>query len=188
MIELYYTGSLKGGTEQTNFAKSTGGYISSTKVPNGNFNNLFSSLSLYGINNIKEELIDFEIIGLGLKNISSNILKNVTFWVEKEDNSVGDFYIGIVEISEDANGQYIERIPNRNSLPYYAEFHDINGINKKVNIGDLAGNKVLGLWIKRIIPKDKIENQFSNQILYNNFKAEQKNLKKEIIHFKIEWL
>ena len=110
MIELYYTGSLKGGTEQTNFAKSTGGYISSTKVPNGNFNNLFSSLSLYGINNIKEELIDFEIIGLGLKNISSNILKNVTFWVEKEDNSVGDFYIGatlaVANVGTQTSGNY----------------------------------------------------------------------------------
>lgn len=187
MIELFYTNSIKEGLDQTNFLKSLGGYISGTKVPNDNFNNLFFNLSLIGINNIKKGIISYEIIGLGIKNSSSIKLNDINIWVEKEENSIGEFYMSIVNLSEDVNGKYMEKILNRNSSPYYATFYDINGIDKKKNIGDLIAGGLLGFWLKRIIDINKIDNLFNDDYLYNNYKNNITPYNKEIINLKIDW-
>lgn len=189
MIELYYTGSIKEGIEQTNYSKSLGGYISASKVPNGSFNNLFSSISLLGKNNILEELINFEMIGLGLKNVLPSTLQNVNIWVEKGVDAIANFEIAIVNTAVDTNGNFIEKINNRNSLPYYATFFNITGIENKKNIGNMAGGKIYGFWIKRIINKENITLSENNQTLYDKYKlnGNQNPSSKEIISLKIDW-
>jgi hypothetical protein len=187
MIELYYTGAIREAAEQNNYIKSIGGYVSSSKVPNGGLNNLFGSISQLAISNAKNHLNSFEIVGLGLKNNSSNILKDVTFWVEKDVNAVCNFDLAIVSLATDSNGKFMEILSSRMTLPYYATFYNIDGIDKKINIGNLSENIIMGIWLKRELDITKVDVSLSDDQLYAFYQKNESLPIQENITLKIDW-
>jgi hypothetical protein len=166
MLQLNYTGAFKENDLQDNPSKSLGGYVSGSKVPSGNLNNLFSSISQF----TKEKAL-FEIIGVVLKNTSQNNIVNIEIWTESESDSYCNVEIAVVSLASDGGGNFMEKITNRNSLPYNAVFYNIEGVANKINIGDLAIGGMLGIWFKRIIDKAKFVALNSDDTLYANYKA-----------------
>jgi hypothetical protein len=162
MLEFFYTGAFKCGDVQSNPIKSLGGYCSSSKVPSFYQNNLFSSITPYSI--LKNKI---ELIGLILKNSYTRTLTNINISTITPSNSYAKFELAFVALAQDNNGWYMEKIPNKNSIPYTATFYDIeNG----VNLPDLIQDGRIGIWVKRILNQSNIINLNDDDKLYNNYK------------------
>ena len=136
MIKLYYSGAKSYNAPQINPLNSLGGYLSSTPIPNGENNSVFSDVSLLSIKNKTREC---KLIVL--KNELANI-SNVKIW--------SNYEIAIVAPSENNNGEIIfEGIPNYNSIPYYAKF-GLYSESEPFLIGNMNVNQCFGIWVKRI--------------------------------------
>ena len=101
---------------QNDPAKSLGGYISSSVVPNGALNALFDIVSMETL-----KLRNKETIAIGLINKLPTSVTDIQlrFVCNKEDQCA--FKVAAVAIGED---YAMEQIPNRYSEPMSAEFHD----------------------------------------------------------------
>lgn len=169
MIRLFYTNSKNYQDSQQKPEFSLGGYLSSTLVPNGEQNSLFDEISPLSIQN---EIRN--IIGLILKNEGDDDLSNIQFYFDIPENSQGQFQIAAVSLSLDSKNQYVmELLPNNQSLPYYADFHDADGIDNAVSLGPLKAGGMLGLWIKRTIDftaktDDDLWTDFQNAVVAIN--------------------
>lgn len=182
MLQFYYTGAFKAGDLQDDPFKSLGGYVSGSLIPNGNLNNIFSSISQF-----TKEKSTFEVIGVVLKNISQNNINNIILYSESEINSYCNLEVAVVALAQDNGGYYMEKISNRNSLPYNAVFYNIEGVANKINIGSLAKDAMLGIWFKRIIDKTKFTSLNSDDVLYANYKAGIEVKTQENINLKINY-
>lgn len=118
---LLLSGATHPESEQRDVMKSTGGYISSTLVPNGGLNVLFDDISCYGQNKKIQDTI-----AVFLKNDSNQTRNNIILQQIYSNNLGVDsdcvkFKWAAIE-PKDYN--YIEKIGNRRELPYNAEFFD----------------------------------------------------------------
>lgn len=181
MLEILYTGAFKCGDIQDNPLKSLGGFCSSSLVPNLYNNNLFSSITPFTV--LKDRI---ELIGLMLKNSSTATLTNIKLWTETPVNSYAKFEIAVVSPSS-AQGWFMERIPNKNSLPYNATFYNIEGIAQAVNLPDLIKDGRFGIWIKRTLIQTNIINLNDDDTLYSNYQNNIQIPNKEQIDIKIKF-
>ena len=147
MIKLYYSNSKIYLTEQKNPSESLGNFPSSSVVPNNYMSNLFSMISQLTIENDTQE-----VIGVFLKNEEGVDISDLTLYFDYPENSQSKIEVAAVTPSQDSEGRhYIESIPNMNSLPYDATFYEADGVENKVNLGDLEADAYLGLWFKRTL-------------------------------------
>jgi hypothetical protein len=119
MIKLYYTGASTPDIPQTDSQKSLGGHISSTVVPNGKLNELFSEVSMAYSSLGKEEYIC-----LAVKNDSQQSLLDLKITSILSNNVGYPDFASEYEIGfsiPNSKGE-IEKIPNKESAPYYTEF------------------------------------------------------------------
>lgn len=148
-MELLYTGVTKEGLPQTDPTKSLGSFVSSSKIPNGSLDNLFSGVSYYSLLNNQDT---FQVIGIVLKNTLGREAIDVNFWFETPVDSLYKYEVAFVTLSLDnLCGYYMERIQNSGSLPYMGTFISIDGEANKGSIGNLASNQMIGIWIKRSV-------------------------------------
>jgi hypothetical protein len=181
-MELFYTVSSQPGVAQSKPALSLGGFLSSSKVPNGSLGNLFDEMSPYTLQNSRAEYI-----GLILKNTLKPVA-SMSLWVKSQEGNICKFRIAPVELTE--NGE-MELVPSVNSKPLYAEFEETSETNKI----DLSFEKsfevgaMLGLWIERTVDmsSDQVVNRNNCQYLYQMFKDGQKWPTQEEVELKIEF-
>lgn len=175
-MKLFYTTSTFTNDIQNQHELSLGGYRSKSEIPNSFEGNLFSRLSLLTI----EKSLD-EYIGIVIQNDLSVTINDVSIWCEYSEDAITKFEISPVSIS---NGSF-ERIQNRFSKPMITEFNDVNGVDNAINIGNLSSEECVGLWIKRIILKDKIKEQQATLYLDEHFGQDQ--ILKETINLKFDY-
>ena len=128
---IYLTGantSLAKSSEaaQTDPAKSLGGYISSTPVPNGELNVLFDLISSFTLEKKKKETI-----ALALVNKLDQAVNNVTLKVVVGNENLATFRVAAVKPD---SSLAIEHIANRYAEPLAADFYSADFQRASVDI------------------------------------------------------
>lgn len=128
---IYLTGadsSLVKSTDapQTDTAKSLGGYVSSTPVPNGELNALFDLISAYTLEKKQKETI-----ALALVNKLTEAVTDVTLKIVVGKDDLATFRIAAVALD---SSMAMEHIPNRYAEPMAAEFHNADFQRASVDI------------------------------------------------------
>lgn len=155
-MKLYYTGAVGYQKPQSDPNLSLGGFISSTVIPNDKLGNIFPEVSSQ---TLKSD--DFYTIGIVLKNEMLDI-QNLKVWTTKEEEDI-TLEIAFVKPAKDITSRcYLEKLTSPNESPYIGDFLNINGEVNKVNLGALAKDEYMGIWIRRkyspnILTEDKLE-------------------------------
>ena len=111
---------------QTDAAKSLGGYVSSTPVPNGELNALFDLISAYTLEKKQKETI-----ALALVNKLNQAVTDVTLKIVVGKDNLATFRIAAVALN---SSMAMESIPNRYSEPMSAEFYRADFTRASVDI------------------------------------------------------
>lgn len=172
---LYYTGADTVEQAQTQIQRSLGGNKSSTRIPNGALNNLFSNIPAAG----KEE-----IIGVVLKNETGVAVSDVTIFADLPVGSDVQFLVSAVTL----NSGVMEQLSNNQSIPYIGSLVDMTGAaNTRTLAADLGIGEQIGLWIKIVAPQKIVP---SCDQLYASYLANgipSKEAVTEAATLKIEW-
>lgn len=155
-MKLLYTVSSGYLNTQNNYINSLGGFPSSTPVPNDVFDNLFDELS---ISEVKESKTQYRAIVL--QNDSDEIAKNVNLWFTQKEGNICHFQIGATVLLGEEDQLRMESIPTVYSRPYQTELYDATE-ESPVTVGDLNPGQMIGLWISRIIDKEKALSDYNN--------------------------
>ena len=160
IMELFYTTSAGFNQLQVEPIKSTGGFKSSTTPKNDDFDNLFGEVACYSINQNRDEYL-----ALMLVNTTGATATNVQLWlVPPVDPEVpySNIQVAAVLPANDSEGNpKIERTRDRYARPFIGTFADATEASRLV-IGDLAVGESLGLWFRRILLIDNINEDQSN--------------------------
>ena len=143
---LLLSGANHKDAQQLDTHKSLGGLISSTPVPNGRINGLFSDLSNYTIQNKLPE-----IVGIFIKNNTANALINLSIQQIYDQDNLCKFEFAIVSVTETGA---MELIGNKNEEPYHAEWFEATDVTLITD--SFAADDVLGIWIRRTIISENI--------------------------------
>lgn len=124
---------------QTDAAKSLGGYISSTPVPNAALNSIFDLISAYTLEKRQKETI-----AIGLINQFDKEVKDVELKIVTDENHEAIFKIAAVAVSTD--NYAMEHITNRYQEPMLADFYDASfyraAVDLKINQYASAGEEI----------------------------------------------
>lgn len=155
-MKLYYTVASQPEITQSKPSLSLGGFKSASPMPNSSFGNLFSDISMYTVKNANSN----RYIALIAKNESETDMVNINVYFTYPFKCASKFRIAAVDLVEDTEGNnFMEHITDNSSKPLYAEFVEANGVDNKVNIGDLPAGGEIGLWIERELLLDTIKEQ-----------------------------
>ena len=145
-MKLYYTSITAENAVQTDPRLSLGGYKALSPLPNDAFDNLFSEITQFMLSKTPED----EFIALVLKNETGAEVNNLWLWFSYPDGCFSKYLIAAVDMTADANGVLqMEHVPNRNSKPLYADFYEASGQVNAVEIGTVAIDGMVGIWIQR---------------------------------------
>jgi hypothetical protein len=154
-IEIYYSGAETPLGVQTEAFNSIGGYISSSKMPNGSSKNLFGDISY--LNRLNKQS-QYRLIVLKVVGDTTNIRVGII------NNEPMSYSIQLGFISPN-NQLAFEKLANNASKPLYTEMEgvlymdDINDIVNLFTIGNKADGSYIGLWVNRNVFKSPtIEN------------------------------
>lgn len=174
---IYLTGantSLAKSSEaaQTDPAKSLGGYISSTPVPNGELNALFDLISSHTLEKKKKETI-----ALALVNKLDQAVNNVTLKVVVGNENLATFRVAAVKPD---SSLAMEHISNRYAEPLAANFYsaDFQRASVDVEIANPASiGEEIALYPFNVVVEveesgiegtwNAFENAFSNNETYD---------------------
>ena len=132
---------------QNDTAKSLGGYVSSTPVPNAEVNALFDLISAYTLEKKKKETI-----GLGLINRLDKPVTDVKLKIVVGSDNIASFKVAAVALDSQ---MAMEHIPNRYSEPIAAKFYKADferayvdlRVDRPANAGDQIEIQPIGLTI-----------------------------------------
>jgi hypothetical protein len=157
-MNIYYTTSAGEDQHQPKTSASLGGYKAQNTVKNDDFDNVFSEISAYTINQNKDQYI-----ALVIKNDLPATKSNVQVWIEDvSDNPYCKYEVSAIQMSADSEGvDAMERTRDIFSRPYYADFQELNADSKGV-IGTMAVGAKIGIWIKRSLVMENINNEEVN--------------------------
>lgn len=150
-MRLLFTGADSYLAKQIDPVKSLGGHISSSIIPNGKMNNLFSDISYITQQDLREE-----IRAIVLENKELQVAEDVLIGYEYDSDN---FEIEIAFVSLDNNEEKMELLSYSDEEPYDAIFYDARKTNeedKSVNIGNLGVDSRMGIWLKRKMKKTSI--------------------------------
>ena len=111
---------------QTDTAKSLGGYVSSTPVPNGELNALFDLISAYTLEKKQKETI-----AIALVNKLASAVTDVTLKIVVGKDNLATFRIAAVTLD---SSLAMEHIPNRYAEPMAADFYNADFQRASVDI------------------------------------------------------
>ena len=151
-MKYYYTTSSGQNEIQPKPALSLGGFRANSPILNDEFANLFDEITSYTITKNKNEYI-----ALMLRNETGEDKTNLQLWVTHPEDAYSKYQVAGVIPTVDGDGNpYIERIETRTSKPFYVDFEDAEETSK-YDLGDLVDEGQLGIWIKRELLLDLIE-------------------------------
>lgn len=144
-MRLLLSGADYNMSEQKNPIKSIGGFISSSSVPNGKINSIFSDISIYS-----RMYGSVDCVAIFLFNDSNKKMTNLSIQQINSKNNICEFWWAVVSPTE---GEYtfIEKIGSRKEEPYNVDWFQPNTVreNCKVKlkspgvIGDVA--EIMGI-------------------------------------------
>lgn len=141
---LLYTGANAPNVAQINPEKSLGGFVSSSLVPNGRLGNLFSAISKTAVIEQREE-----IRMIALKNTTGNPITGLVIYTNNKNKS---YFLKIAAVASGLNSKnelMFEQLMDGQSLPYQAELSQHEGNDNALDIGDIANDQVIGIWVQR---------------------------------------
>lgn len=163
MLKLFYTTTKGQDVVQSRADKSLGGYRSASLFKNDDFDNMFGGISNYTLKNAESQN---QYIGLILLNDSSIAVSNINVWFEYPTSCYSKLEIAAVDLAQDSdNKYYMENVLSINSSPVYAEFFEADGEVNKQNIGNLAANAMVGMWLRRTVLPDVADTDIANEIV-----------------------
>lgn len=183
-MKLYYTAH-KEGFVQNKIEQSIGGFQSLNSIPNEQISNIFNDLSQLALQDKKDEYFAFI-----LKNELGYDVEDIEVYFDYPINSLDQqtnfckFEIAAVLLNSSG---FMERVANRNSKPYNAEFYSADGVDNAVGLGTLANNGLLGIWLKRSLIQDRVDQALSEQKLIEDFNNSVQLDEVEKISMKINW-
>lgn len=143
---LLYTGAPQAGAPQVNADLSLGGYPSTTPVSNNRLANLFPSISKSDVEK-KRSVIRM----IALKNTTGATVTGVTVYGTTAGKKV-KLKIAAVAPATDTNGNPVfEQVADGTAEPFQATLDYHEGAGNAINVGTLANNAVIGIWIQREI-------------------------------------
>lgn len=137
---LYYSGAQTPNTPQPDYEKSLGGFVSSSPVPNGGINSIFSNISQL---TLEEGAVETRAIFL--KN-TTGVALNLNLWLEYLADTGMKFEVAFVEPNEQGG---MEAIITSKHIPYNAAFLEPVATDP-VELA-LGIDELLGIWIKRTV-------------------------------------
>lgn len=157
-MQLFYTTTTGYDNEQPNVQASLGGFKSSTPVTNDDFDNLFGEISVMTIRSGRDEYR-----AIMLKNTMSVSARKVKVRVVKPENGLATFRmaVGRVGTPNKYGFRAMENIPSIYSRPFQAQFVDMVDENVVLEVGELASNAEVGLWVCRHIDVEKAKEQYN---------------------------
>lgn len=156
-MRLYYTTAGDPETQQGKPTNSLGGFKSSSQVPNDQYSNLFGELSTYSLSKMQDEYI-----GLMLVNETGGDITGVNIYFDIPEGSYSEYKIDAITPATDEDGnKYVEQIPSRYSKPLYSTPITAD-VDNKYSIGDMLDGAMVGVWVKREIDEDFINEDCSN--------------------------
>lgn len=159
-MKLYYTSKIAEGAENRYPYLSLGGYRAITLIPNS-LNNLFGEITQFTIENNQNEYI-----AIILHNDSGGAVTDIMAQFTLPSDSYSSLEIAAVTLTTGSDGiKYMESVNNINQSPIYATFVEAE---IAVNIGNLDDDAAIGLWIKRQLDIDQIEEQQEDRIYKEN--------------------
>ena len=114
-----------GVSPQIDPMQSLGGYISSTPAPNGSMNALFDEISSQSLNTRQ-----LETVAIALVNDGTNAVTNLSVKTVVDKNAQASFKIAVVSV----NGEVMEAISNRYSIPINGTFEDVEFNRASVDV------------------------------------------------------
>lgn len=148
---LYYSGANKANTEQNQAEKSLGGYISSSTIPNGLINSIFTTISRSVVEKNKR---DTRLIVL--TNTSGAAKTGVKVYIDPDAEAVSNIKIACVAPATDAcSNSYFEQITSTEALPYQATLALHNGEVNAIAVGNMAVGASIGIWLSRELIANK---------------------------------
>lgn len=179
---LYYSGAANYEESQSSPHLSLGGYISSVAIPNDRVGATLRSISALNKSRNSKQLLMAV-----LKNTSGSEATNVTIYYDYPTDGQYKLELAFVSPSVDGDSNPIfEKIQSANDLPLSATFAEYNGVANEVNIGSVANDATVGIWMKatlisaNIVPK-------TDQEIYDAFVADETDLTEEEINFSITY-
>ena len=155
-MNIYYTTSAGEGQDQPKTSASLGGFKAGNTVRNDDFDNLFGEISVYTVSQGRDSYI-----ALVLKNDLPTDATNVKIWVEEGADTYCNFQLAVVQMTEQNGAMVMERTRDICSRPYYAEFNTLDADNKG-ELGTMAPDSQYGIWLKRIVNRENIEENSNN--------------------------
>ncbi len=171
MIKLYYTGAKEFEGIQKMPSKSLGGNISSSVVPNGLMNSLFSDISLLDL-----QLGSKQLRILAIKNEGANPITNFTVHVEHDENdeNIADFYIGYSLPQADDCGVFGETVEDEEAEPYHSELQISKSNLTKLNISNLEKDNYILLYLQRRIKQNQLSREQEIDAIQKNYEEGKK--------------
>jgi hypothetical protein len=151
---LFYTGSDTPQGVQKLSEKSLGGYISSTIVPNGILNNLFSTFTKSDVDSKRNQT---RVIAL--TNLTSAPIPNISLYTSIPNGSFVDIKLGVSEPFFDKCGNpNFEKLDTEEASPYYTTYGSYTSISPLVFAGPLDVGASIAIFIQRLPDYDNIPN------------------------------
>ena len=156
-MQLFYTTTTGYYNEQPNVQASLGGFKSSTPVTNDDFDNLFGEISVMTIRSGRDEYR-----AIMLRNTMSVTARKVKVRVDVPEDGLATFRmaVGKVGVPNKYGYRSMENIPSIYSRPFQAQFVDMTG-DAVLEVGELAPNAEVGLWVCRHIDVEKAKEQYN---------------------------
>ena len=160
MIKIFLTGALSPLAIQANPSNSIGDYLSSSEVVNGSVDYLFGGISELSKMNTKPEYCL-----IAIKNVGS-VKNDLVIKPIIPEGCASTMEIAVVEPSTDDDGNIIfEKIQDRFSQPYYADFVGEEGFS----LPKFKKNAVYGIWLMRTVIQQP---QVTNDQLIADFQGD----------------
>lgn len=186
MLKFYYTVTSAPNDGQIKISNSLGGYRSSTEVQNDVLDNLFDDLSIQTVSNPRDQYI-----ALILRN--DDVAKyNVQLWFGLlSELPHCSYQIGAIQMNQDEDGNsWIQNTNTMYERPSWITFYDATEENKAY-IGNLEPNQEVGIWIKRKINTENVNEDYNNVAVrdpktYNRYMKPEKE-KEETVELCVLW-
>lgn len=147
-MRFYYTNAQQYLAQQKNPARSLGGFLSASVVPNNALENLFGEISIRG-----RQRGGVEYRCLALKNETPALISGARLYLTQPVAAgvQGDLNVAVTLPGVDNCGrvQY-ELIENGRTEPYYADFTRPDPATA-ILLPDLAPGATLAVWVRRIV-------------------------------------
>ena len=156
-MNLYYTTTTGYDQEQPNPDRSLGGYKSSTRVVNDDFNNIFDEISIMTIRSGRDEYR-----AIVIKNEYTTRIDNLQVRITAPEDAICTYKLAVGEMNivDKYRRVLMENVATINNKPFHATFVDMSEPDVVLQVGSLEPGQEIGLWVCRHVNQDEARLQY----------------------------